>query len=113
MAAARVSPSQIAAMAQARGLDPRAVLAVAGQEGLAGGIGDQGTSFGPFQLHYGGAYPGSAPRGSPQQSHAWAWSPQGLDYALGRIAQVAGGQRGEQAVRSIVSQFERPADPAG
>ena len=105
----RVSPGQIAAMAQARGLDPRAVLAVAGQEGLGGGIGDQGTSFGPFQLHYGGAYPSSAPQGAAA-SQAWAWSPEGINYALGQMS-FARGMTGRQAVRNIVSRFERPADP--
>jgi cell wall-associated NlpC family hydrolase len=89
-------------------LDPAAVLAVAGSEGLGGGVGDQGTSFGPFQLHQGGALP----RGiSLSQGHAWAWSPAGIDYALRHIASVAGGQTGAQAVRSIVTRFERPANP--
>jgi hypothetical protein len=108
---AQVTPKQIAAMARARGLDPRAVLAVAKQEGLGGGIGDHGTSFGPFQLHYGGAYPSGAPRGAAA-SQEWAWSPQGVAYALGQMKGVAGGQRGAQAVKSIVTRFERPADPA-
>ncbi|HKB41316.1 MAG TPA: M23 family metallopeptidase [Gemmataceae bacterium] len=94
-----------------RGLDPRAVLSVARTEGLGGGIGDQGTSFGPFQLHYGGAYPSHAPRGQ-QASHAWAWSPQGLNYALDKIAGVAGGLQGKQAINAIVSKFERPGNPA-
>jgi len=107
---ARVSPAQIAAMAQARGLDPRAVLAVAGQEGLGGGIGDQGTSFGPFQLHWGGAYPTSAPQGDPAASQAWAWSPEGVNYALGQMG-FARGMTGKQAVSNIVNRFERPADP--
>jgi len=106
----RVSPSQIAAMARSRGLDPQAVLAVAGQEGLGGGIGDQGTSFGPFQLHYGGAYPLSAPRGAAA-SQAWAWSPEGVNYALNQIQGVAGGLSGPAAVSAIVNRFERPADP--
>src|SRR5262249_53885432 len=106
----RVTPAQIAARARALGLDPKAVLAVAAQEGLGGGIGDNGTSFGPFQLHYGGAYPSGAPRGA-QASQAWAWSPAGIDYALGRIAGVARGKTGANAVQAIVSGFERPANP--
>ena len=101
-----------AALARYPSLDPKAVMAVAAQEGLGGGIGDQGTSFGPFQLHYGGAYPASAPRGA-QASQAWAWSPAGLGYALSRIASVAGGLHGGQAVSNIVSRFERPADIPG
>jgi hypothetical protein len=98
------------------GLDPRAVLAVAAQEGLGGGIGDNGTSFGPFQLHQGGAYPGFAPQ-SPLAAQSWAWSPAGIDYALRQIAQVAANQRGQQAIASIVHGFERsanqPAEIAG
>jgi hypothetical protein len=101
----------IAARARAVGVDPRAALAVAGQEGLSGGIGDYGTSFGPFQLHYGGAFPSWAPRSSPQASQAWAESPAGVNYALGQIAGVARGLTGRQAVTNIVTRFERPAAP--
>ena len=91
-----------------RGLDPNAVLAIARVEGLSGRVGDQGTSFGPFQLHIGGAMP----RGikNPQQ---WAMSQQGINYALDHIASVARGLRGRQAVAAISSRFERPADVAG
>jgi len=103
----------IASRAQAVGVDPRAALAVAAQEGLGGGIGDRGTSFGPFQLHIGGAYPSWAPRSSPQASQAWAQSPAGVNYALGQIAGVARGLQGPAAVRNIVARFERPANPAG
>jgi hypothetical protein len=98
-----------AELARYPGLDPRAVLAVASQEGLGGGIGDQGTSFGPFQLHYGGAYPSWAPQGQ-SASQAWATSPQGINYALGKIQGVAGGLHGPAAISNIVSRFERPAD---
>jgi len=98
---------------RARQLDPRAVLAVAGQEGLGGGIGDNNTSFGPFQLHYGGAYPSHAPRGSAAASQAWAQSPAGINYALDQIAGVACGMSGREAVYNIVHRFERPADPTG
>src|ERR1035437_6292292 len=78
-------------------LDPQAVLAVASSEGLGGGIGDQGTSFGPWQLHIGGAFPsGVVSHGNEQ---AWAWSPAGIDYALRHIASVAGGQAGGEAVQ--------------
>jgi hypothetical protein len=92
-------------------LDPNAVVAVAVQEGLSGKVGDNGTSFGPWQLHQGGAYPSSAPQ-SPDAANAWAWSPAGIDYALGRMQSVAGGLKGRQAVRAIVYRFERPSDPA-
>lgn len=92
-------------------LDPAAVIAVAAQEGISGQVGDNGTSFGPWQLHQGGAYPASAPQTS-QAANAWAWSPAGVDYALGRMSSVAGGLKGKAAVRAIVYSFERPANPS-
>jgi hypothetical protein len=98
-------------MAHARqyGLDPRAVIAIARQEGLGGGVGDHGTSFGPFQLHEGGALP----RGiAPGRAQAWATSPAGMNYALSRIASVARGLHGAQAISAISRRFERPADPS-
>lgn len=91
-----------------RRVDLRAALAVAAQEGLSGAVGDNGTSFGPWQLHQGGALPSSVGLAQGQQ---WASSPQGIDYALGRIGGVAGGLQGQQAVNAIVSRFERPANP--
>lgn len=101
--------ARIANQARALGLDPNAVLAIASHEGLGGGIGDNGTSFGPFQLHEGGALPTSVPL---SQAQAWAWSPAGINYALGKMAGVAKGLTGRQAVTAISTQFERPADPA-
>lgn len=89
-------------------LDADAVLAVAAREGLGGGVGDNGTSFGPFQLHQGGALPHGIPL---DKAHDWAWSPAGIDYALSHIATVAGGLKGQQAVTNIVRRFERPANP--
>ena len=89
------------------GVDPRAALSVAlGEGGLSwGSVGDQGTSFGPFQLHVGGALP--AGRGS-----AWANSPAGIEYAIRSMAQSgARGLTGSAAINSIVRRFERPADP--
>jgi len=91
--------------ARKRGLDPQAVLAIAAVEGLSGAVGDQGTSYGPFQLHRGGALPAGQGRG-------WAESPAGIDYALNRIAGVARGLHGQQAIAAISRRFERPADPA-
>ena len=104
------SPQFISQRATAFGLDPKAVISVGKQEGLGGGIGDNGTSFGPFQLHYGGAYPSSAPRGAAA-SQAWAWSPAGINYALGQMAHSARGLTGAKAIKAIVTGFERPADP--
>lgn len=97
----------IRSLALQKRLDPAAVLAVANQEGLSGGVGDRGTSFGPFQMHVGGAFPSSI-RGNRQ---AWAWSQAGLDYALSQISKVASGLRGKAAVENIVRRFERPANP--
>ena len=105
--ASRAQINLIRTLALRRNLDPRAVLSVAGKEGLGGGIGDAGTSFGPFQLHLGGAFP-SGIQGNKQ---AWAWSPAGISYALNRIASVASGLRGRAAVENIISRFERPANP--
>jgi hypothetical protein len=58
----------------------------------------------------GGAYPSSAPQ-DPQAANAWAWSPQGVQYALAGIQKAAGGLRGAPAVEAIVRRFERPAAP--
>lgn len=99
----------IAQMARARGLDPAAVDAIVSVEGgFNGSIGDHGTSFGPFQMHEGGALP----RGirNPQQ---WANSRQGIAYALDHINSVAHGLHGQQAISAISSRFERPADVPG
>ena len=41
-----------------RGIDPNVALQVARSEGLGSYTGDQGSSFGPFQLHYGGVAQG-------------------------------------------------------
>ena len=92
------------------GLDPRAELAVAAQEGLSGAIGDSGTSFGPWQLHKGGAYPAKAPQ-DPQKANAWAWSAKGVSYAESRMATVARGKQGDAAIEAIVTGFERPRNP--
>jgi cell wall-associated NlpC family hydrolase len=108
--ASQAQINAIARMAQAKGLDPKAVLAIASHEGLSGGVGDQGTSFGPFQLHIGGALPKQA--GTGQHAQQWAWSNAGLNYALNQMASVARGLTGRQAVAAISKRFERPADPA-
>lgn len=96
----------IAQRARQMGLDPAAVLAVASVEGLSGAVGDQGTSYGPFQLHRGGALPSGRGRG-------WAESRPGIDYALRQIQGVAKEMTGQQAIANIVRRFERPADPTG
>lgn len=95
------------------GIDPDAALAVASREGLGGGVGDYGTSFGPWQLHIGGALPSQIGRRGPDYAQRWAWSSDGVNYALRGMASAgAAGLTGAQAVRAIVYGFERPADPA-
>lgn len=91
-------------------LDPHAVLAVAHAEsGLDPfAVGDNGSSYGLWQLHRGGALPGGV--ANPGQ---WAASQAGVDYALNQIAQVAAGLRGREAIANIVRRFERPANPDG
>jgi hypothetical protein len=99
--------SLIRAYSRRYGIDPRAALAVARQEGGLrwGAVGDSGTSYGPFQLHEGGALP----RG---RNAAWANSPSGIAYAVQRMAASgARGLTGRAAVEAIVRNFERPADP--
>lgn len=97
--------NQIAQGARARGLDPLAVLAVASVEGgFNGAVGDQGTSYGPFQLHVGGALPHG-------RGNNWANSQAGINYALDNIARVARGKHGQAAIDAIVRLFERPANP--
>ena len=91
------------------GLDPNAVASVASVEGGLnwGAVGDNGSSFGPFQLHEGGALPKG-------RDAAWANSPEGIDYALRVMAQAgARGLKGPEAVDAIVRKFEIPTDPAG
>jgi hypothetical protein len=96
-------------------IDPAAALAVASREGMGGGVGDNGTSFGPWQLHIGGALPASYAALGPNSSDSqtWAWSPAGIDYALKMMADLgAAGKKGADAVQAIVYNFERPFDPA-
>ena len=94
----------IESLAKKYKVDPAAALAVASVEGLSGGVGDQGTSYGPFQLHEGGALPQG-------RNRAWAESPAGIEYAIREIAKVAAGLHGQAAIKNIVTRFERPADP--
>jgi hypothetical protein len=107
----------IVARARQYGIDPAAVLAVWTHEGLSGAIGDNGTSFGPGQMHVGGVYDsavadaGAPPGSDPTAANNWANSPAGIDYALSRIAGVARGLRGYPAINAIVRRFENPANP--
>jgi hypothetical protein len=98
----------IRAYAPRFGLDPYAVAAVSRVEGGGrfGAVGDHGTSFGPFQLHVGGALP-------PGWTAADANSAKGVFYAMQHMSTVARGLQGLAAVNAIVRRFERPANPAG
>lgn len=103
---------QIQQYAPAYGIDPQAALAVARVEGAGGGVGDSGTSFGPWQLHIGGALPSWVAAVGGDFAQTWAWSTDGIKYALSSMGQTsAKGQTGNGAVEAIVREFERPADP--
>lgn len=99
------------------GIDPAAAIAVAlGEGGLVNrenDIGDLagGGSYGPFQLYAKGALPRQYV-GNAALADRWAWSPEGIKYALSRMkAAGASGLRGPAAVEMIIRRFERPADP--
>lgn len=112
------SEAYIRRQAKRMGLDPRAVVAVAmGEGGLRNrknDIGDKagGGSYGPFQLYAQGALPAKY-RGNSNLADTWAWSPEGINYALRQMSGVAKGLSGEAAIRAIITKFERPADPQG
>lgn len=100
--------------ARRKGLDPEAVLAIDGHEGLSGRIGDGGHAFGPSQMNdVGGVLTGKTNGRTPQQMNEWAWSHEGIDYALDGMARVAKGLKGKAAITTIASQYERPKDVPG
>jgi hypothetical protein len=92
--------------AQKHDLDPWVALALASSEGgfNYGSVGDGGTSYGPYQLHVGGALP-------PGETAAWANSPAGIDYAIQQIKSVVGNRTGAAGIAAGVTRFERPAEP--
>lgn len=106
----------ITAMFEQAGLhdiDPLAAAAVALQEGAGGGIGDQGTAYGPWQIHLTDGrlaeFDGRAPNSADVQ--AWAWSEAGIKEAFDEM--VAGGAKGltrHDSVHAIVYGFEKPAN---
>ena len=104
------------AAAPGRQLDAAAVLAVAEQEGLGGGIGDGGLAYGPWQDHMtefaGRPWYGRGRNNADVQ--AWAWTVTGADYVLAQMV-AAGADRltGTAAINQIVRAYERPADPQG
>lgn len=110
--------SAIAQACSSYGVDPLAAVADALHEGASGAVGDSGTSYGPFQLHKGGALPAqfnNKPDYSPV-TNAWAWSLNGIQYAVRGMVNghpSAKGLKGHSAVAAIVNGFERPADKKG
>jgi len=108
---------QVIRYSRKRNLDPAAILADAAGEGgwynREGDIGDLagGGSYGPFQLYAQGALPQQF-RGNPEKADAWAWSKPGIRYGLEHINNVAAGLSGRPALDAIVTQFERPENPA-
>lgn len=87
--------------AQATGADPAALLATSLTESGArtGAVGDQGTSYGPFQFHRGGALGSHSP--------AWANS---YAAALNRAQEFQRlGVHGGKGAAAV----QRPADPSG
>lgn len=107
--------SYIEQAATAAGLDSRAVLAVAAHEGvtLPAEVGDSGTSFGPWQLHAGGALPQSIWDQGAAFANQWANSPAGIDYAIQAIRSAVGGATsGVAQIQAQVTNFERPANPS-
>lgn len=97
------------------GVDTRAAIANALLEGAGGGIGDQGTAYGPFQIH---ATDGRLAqfKGRPKSDktvNGWAWSANGLQYAIRSMVNgkpSAKGLTGHAAVYAIVYGFEQPAE---
>lgn len=95
------------------GLDPYAMMAIASHEsGLRyGAVGDNGSSFGPFQLHWGGAMPAQY-RGNRAASMGFADSLAGIMYVARQMAASgARGLRGRAAIAAMSRNFERPANP--
>lgn len=97
-------------------IDPLAAAANALAEGAGGGIGDDGTAYGPWQAHLtDGRLDAFAhmPRNA-EQVQRWAWSTDGFAYVFRSM--VAGGAAGKtrhDAVHAIVYGFEKPLDEAG
>jgi cell wall-associated NlpC family hydrolase len=100
--------------AKSMGLDVSVLMANFAHEGLSGGIGDGGHAFGPGQMNdAGGVLTGKLGGMSAQQKNEWAWSKKGINYLLSGIKSKVGNKRGEAAMRSLIYDYERPADKDG
>jgi len=113
----QVTAEVVAASKRAK-VDPLAVLAVIPHEGgfaVAPGhydpdqLGNPGWSYGPFQMRSPGALPITS-AGAQGPGEAYAWSKQGIDYAVSNIGQYAAGLTGKDAVTAIVTKFEKSAN---
>jgi murein DD-endopeptidase MepM/ murein hydrolase activator NlpD len=91
-------------------LDWRALASVANAEsGLnPSNVGDNGTSFGLFQLHQGGAL-GNMPT---SRARRYLDARTNAEFAARQMSGMGlGGLRGRSAVDAMVRRFERPANP--
>jgi hypothetical protein len=105
-------PAYVRQVAPSYGLDPAAVLAMSQHEGISGNPGDGNSSFGPWQLHVGGALPSSIGALGPVAAQQWAWSTDGINYALEAMSGNARNLSGYNAVAAIAN-WERSADIPG
>lgn len=116
--AKRKTPGQIIDYWAPRlGLDDRAVEIVAGGEGGLkwGAVGDGGYAHGPFQQNAaGGVLTNRWKTNGRANAIAYANSEAGMVEAMRAMANAgARGQTGLQAVSTIISKYERPADIPG
>lgn len=98
----------------ANDLDPIAVFANGLREGLGGGIGYNGTRYGPWQIKQADIpVPDLVGAGANSvNAQAWAWSQEGIDWQLDRMARRgARGAHGHLAVMRIVYGVEDVQDP--
>lgn len=107
--------SAIVTGAAAYDVDPRALIANAILSGGGGEIGDNGLGYGPFLMHL-TALEASPMRGKGAHNvkvNAWAWTQNGIEYAVRYIA--SGTPRGKAlhghpAVYAIIKAKDRPVD---
>lgn len=106
----------VRALATLYRLDPIAVFASAVDQGIDGVIDYNGTRYGPWDLRPAIVAPLLAlSKGQPYVVAAqdWAWSNDGVSYAVIEMANKGGrGLTGHAAVDHIVTYFETPADLA-
>jgi hypothetical protein len=113
--AGRAAVRALRASCRRHNMDWEPAAAVAYTEGAGGEIGDGGTSYGPWQLHIGGALPRRWARLGKYSTKTqyWAWSQAGIEYAVSAMARAgAAGKHGDAAIHAIVYNFERPKDKA-